>query len=195
MTTLTKQSSKLVRTANYVKAAPKQEVSGHTGLDKAIRKAYIPFVFGEPKTLSPSELLRAYSTPTHRIAEMAVAQMFGVEPENAYNAFFDVDTRGLLWDGVDYGRIEVRTRALRKMVSNGRTYYRIDPLSEKDSRTKKGKCDWVFVCCYDHFEDELVWFRIPHNVAFMTKSLVISKNVVGYGWADKYLWVGPDNDH
>jgi hypothetical protein len=187
-----KNPSRLVRTANYVKKVQPAPKPWEKDLSRAVRKSLTPFLADGGSTEEFDE------DPYSRLAEKAVAKLFDVEVEPATNPGYDVDSRGIILDGVDYGRIEVRCRTMLRKVDKqtGRISWRIDPLSEKDVRSKMGMFEWLFVCMWDVLEEELVWFRIPGYRALRNKSLVINRQVGGgYGWANEFIWCGPEAEH
>jgi hypothetical protein len=136
--------------------------------------------------------------------------MFGVSLPGGNAVGHDIDTTGVELDGVDYGKIEVRTRSMREhtqrqIYSSTRdpwettyeyTRLRADFLTTVDMKRKKDNpADWFFCALYDPEVKELVWFRFPANLVFSKSSLTVTKSTDGgYGWADSYLWVGPENE-
>lgn len=174
-----------------------EEFSTERGCEEAFRKKYVGWLYGPNMTREDED--EANKTPHYRLAEYVVAKMFGVRPEPRNRTGYDIDTRGLLLGGKEYGRIEQKTYSLRNnyQVINGvcRDRWRADVLSEDNVLSKRGKCDYVFACIWDHFDQQFYWFRIPAEAAFANKSLVLGRGVRGgYGKWEKYRWVGPENE-
>ena len=87
------------------------------------------------------------------------------------------------------GKIEVRGRCLRHMSNDT---WRADFITHAEMPRKQGHFDLLYACTFNHFVDELHWFKFPHNIATSTTSLNPSYNKDGkYGWAEKYRWEGP----
>jgi len=191
--TKTTTKNKVVRTASYVPKSHSQVLEDQSGLDRAIVQKYVPYVFGS-KELYPAHVRPLLDTwPASQLAELAVAKLFDVPLEPAFNQGYDLDTTGLKLGGRSYGKIEVRSRSLQSCRSRGYKRYRFPIITEDEMRRKaQVPADWYFAVCWDSLDEKLVWFRIPKARALRNQSLTVNKGVDGgYGWADEYLWDGP----
>lgn len=201
---------RLVKTTQFVKKIKSQVASTDSELDKALRETYIPYLFGKIESLDPMVKALVYTIPTHKLAERAVAKMFELELPSDNTHGYDLDTTGLEWDGVDYGKIEIRTRSLRETVQYRfyeskrsdweATYeyvrFRADFVTSVEMKRKRANpADWFFCALFDPKTKKLVWFRFPGGLVFDKNTLTVTKSKDGgYGWADYYLWVGPENE-
>ena len=197
---------RLVKTTRFVKKTTSRIESTDSKLDNALRETYIPYLFGQYENLDPTVKALVYTLPTHKLAERAVAKMFELELPSDNTHGYDLDTTGLEWDGVDYGKIEIRSRSLSyywkpapvkddpwREVQQSRFCFANQ--QEMNRKRDNGSANWFFCVGYDDNSKKLVWFRFPARLVFSKSVLIVSRGVGGgYGWADSYLWDGPENE-
>ena len=205
----TSRAARLVRTSRYVSHRSSSPVESSSGLDKALRNTYLQYLYGADEAMPPMVKALAYSIPPYKLAEQAVARLFMVNLPAGNAVGYDVDTTGVELDGVDYGKVEVRTASMRKHTET-RIYpakdgyetiseyvrFRADFVNRLGMKKKRANpADWFFCVLFDPEVRKLVWFRFPGSLVFQANSLIVTKSVKGgYGWADKYIWVGPENE-
>jgi hypothetical protein len=197
---------RLVKTTRFVKQSAYKPESTDSTLDKVLRETYIPYLFGNPEDMTPMVKALAYTIPTHKLAERAVAQVFELELPSDNTHGYDLDTTGLEWDGIDYGKVEIRSRSLSyfwkpapvkddpwREVQVSRFCFATQ--QEVNRKRDNGSANWFFCVGYDDISEKLVWFRFPARLVFSKSALSVYRGVNGgYGWADSYLWVGPENE-
>jgi len=202
MPTQTTNKNKVIRTKSYVAKTHDEAVAAQSALDREIIKRYVPYVFGPRELYPPHVHLLLDTWPADKLAELAIAKLFGVMLEPPNNPGYDVDTTGIKLNGKCYGKIEVRSRSF---LARNQYYDAADghitvyerstaPIITSPEMRRKEQCpaDYYFACCWDYIDQKLVWFRIPAKRALRNNALTINKGVDGgYGCADQYLWEGP----
>ncbi len=190
MTTQTISPNKIVKTRTF--STKRVEVK-QDYLTEKLSNYYREFLIGT----NPNHFtLAIFRTMEHgKIAEAVISKMYEIPLEAAGNAGYDINTTRATLDGYCYGKVEIRARSYILRTSQlGYDRFYFDFLSTKDLASKlQGEADWFFLCGWNGFKEEPVWFRIPRSRALKNNSLQITtKDGESFGWANEYIWSGPD---